>query len=89
MSKIILKADRFNGYLHQVQSDGGNYYWVSTTNVPRPLGRGDETMIVRCRKSGSSSKRDFETAKIISHGEFSGDLQAKHLWYCRNVERCL
>ena len=102
MSEIIMQADRSNGYLHQVKTDGGNYYWVSTTNVEMPLGRGIETLIVKCRKNGYAAKSSFETAKTIYPSQMirdaktgkirpatSEEFQKLHLAICNHLEKWL
>ncbi len=82
-----MTADHPNGFLHQVQTEAGDFYWISTKNVERPLGRGFETMILGCRKDGYASKKAVANAEIIHHGGYTKAIEKKHREICGNLEK--
>lgn len=86
MSKIIMEADRPTGILHQVQTEDGKYYWVSTKEVDPPFGNGYETAVVLCRKDGSTSVKAWQNAKIWNHFKNAPEAVAWHKNACENLE---
>ena len=86
MSKIIREGNNPRGLLHQVQTEDGRHYWISTVYVDTPLGNGHETLAVRCRKSGSVSRTAWEKASTWNHGKSLEEAAAWHKKACESLE---
>ena len=86
MSKIIMEADSLKGILHQVQTEDGKYYWISTREVEKPLGNGYETVAVKCRMNGYVSRSAWQNASEWRHGKNAAEAAQFHRNICENLE---